>query len=255
MTDSTQEFYDRFSSRFLRDYVRGNRRVDRQLEFLASSIPRRTRRILIIGAGSGESAFFVARHVAPRAFVLATDLSVENKKLGEALFSHPRIEYRQLDITQAGDLGEPFDVIILPDVYEHLPPEYRSGIHGHLKRLLGPRGLVLLTVPSTLKQEYVRKTGEGLQPIDEVVDVPDLLALAHDVQGTLTYLNLISVWDASDYLHAVIERLPSKLEALDPASLAPRECRDGSAFIGRARRLARRAYRWIRLKHRLRGRE
>ena len=203
--DDVRRFYDRLSDKSLRDYLEGNPRVAAQLAFLRDAIPETTRRILVIGCGSGEGAHYLARRAAPRACVVAVDISPANIALARRLFAHPRVAYRVADAVE-GAIEGPWDAIVLPDVYEHIAREQRASFHAHLRATLSPRGTIALTVPSPAHQEALRERGEGLQPVDETVTLADLEKLARDIDGSLSYYALVGIWHTNDYVHAVVER-------------------------------------------------
>ena len=213
MGKNVEDFYDNFSKRFVDDIVEGNDRVKQQLEFFARAIPRETSRVLIIGCGSGQAAHFIVTKIAPNARLLGVDISSENLRLARNVFSSPSIEYRQLDVT-ADSIDGKWDVIILPDVYEHIPKEARATLHQKIDQLLTERGRILVTVPSPGKQASLYATGEGLQIVDEIVTLEDLRLIARSVGGVLTYFNMISVWDTNDYIHAVVERGAEPIRSL-----------------------------------------
>lgn len=234
MDASVESFYNTFASRLIEDYVHKNERVQLQLRFLAAAIPLNAKSILILGCGSGESALFVATRVATTARILGLDISDANLRVAQRVFRHERIVYQKADLTATSLVG-PWDVIILPDVYEHIPRGERSRLHAQLRFAVGKRGRILLTVPSPGKQAALYATGKGLQPVDEIVTLADLIQLASDVKGTITYFNSISVWEVNDYLHAVIE--------LDAHHVRPIEVTDCSPIKGWQRRTVwRRAY-------------
>jgi SAM-dependent methyltransferase len=203
MSQSVESFYNEFAAQFVKDVVEGNDRVTRQLEFLSREIPRTTESVLIIGAGSGQSAAFVSKLV-PKASVLGVDLSDTALNIGRKLFQSPQITLRRLDVIKDPLEGE-FEIIVLPDVYEHIPLESRPVLHARMNRLLADRGKVLITIPSPAKQEAEARWG-GLQIIDETVTLEDLMRIAKDVGGMLAYFDLVSIYHTNDYIHAVIER-------------------------------------------------
>jgi SAM-dependent methyltransferase len=252
---TVERFYDAFSPRFVRDYIFGNRRVERQLAFLAAALPATARRILVVGSGSGESAHFIASRIARGADVLAIDISAANVRLAQSLRSHPRVTYRQLDVL-ADDCDGTFDAIVLPDVYEHISLQQRETLHGVIDRLLGVDGRLLITVPSPAHQSFLATSGAGLQIVDEIVTTADLLAIARDVHGELAYLNLVSIWRANDYVHAVIARGVDRLGPL--ASSTPLQIRGWLPFtlhgtrIGRVISLARAGFRYFVVRTKLR---
>jgi len=197
-------FYDEFSPKLVRDYVLGNRRVDAQLAFLRDAIGPSTKRILVLGCGSGEATCFIARRIAKRARILGIDISPSNIRIAEALFPHKHIEYRCADALKGPIQGD-WEVVVLPDVYEHIPADARAKLHANLKRMLGHRGRVLLTIPSPGHQAMLRREGKGLQIVDETVTLSDLTAMADDLGGSLTYFSMVTVFRTNDYIHAVIE--------------------------------------------------
>jgi SAM-dependent methyltransferase len=215
-----ESFYDDFSRKFIEDIVQRNDRVARQLIFFSNAIPSNAGRILIIGFGSGECAYFISTRIADHATITGVDISSQNLRLAQSLFPHPRIEYRKLDVITEPLEGQ-WDVIVLPDVYEHIPIESRAILHSKVNRGLTANGRVLLTIPSPGKQDSLRALGRGLQVIDETVTLNDLILLANDVGGSLTYFNMISVWETDDYIHAVIERGAQQVQAIREPDMIP----------------------------------
>lgn len=220
MRNEVETFYDDFSETFIRDYIYGNLRVDRQLKFLSNALPHDVSRVLIIGCGCGQSAHFIATRVAKHAKVLAVDISGEVLRLAKALFRHDRVEYRKLDITSDPIEGE-WDAIVLPDVYEHIPLQFRKVLHSKLNSLLSNNGKILFTLPSPAHQAFLYESGKGLQLVDEIVTLQDLVDVAKDIRGQLTYFRMISLGNTNDYIHAVIERGTEKMGPLRKADKLP----------------------------------
>jgi len=94
-------------------------------------------------------------------------------------------------------------------------------LHARLNSALTQSGRIVVTVPSPGKQESLRTSGQGLQIIDETITLQDLVRLAEDVRGTLTYFNMISVWDTNDYIHAVVEREADHVRVLSETDQMP----------------------------------
>ncbi len=213
-----EAFYDDFSHGFVEDIVQDNERVAQQLDFFARAIPSNVESVLVIGCGSGQGAHFIASSVAKNAKLLAVDISGENLRLAHKLFPNERIEYRKLDITSDSVEGV-WDVIVLPDVYEHIPKSARQHLHARFNRLLSRQSRILFTVPSPGKQASLYETGKGLQIVDEVVTLEDLSKAAADVGAVLTYFNMVSVWETNDYIHAVVERDAAQVKPIRAADM------------------------------------
>jgi hypothetical protein len=147
----------------------------------------------------------MATRIAPRARVLAVDVSAAALRIARSLFAHPRIEYRHGDALDAVSERE-WDVVVLPDVFEHIPAARRTEFAARLRAWLAPRSRVLMTLPTVGKQDSLRRRGTGLQVVDEDVSLDDLVRLAEDVDGIVTYYAMMSVWETNDYAHVQIER-------------------------------------------------
>jgi len=207
MTDKRriQDFYDAFSNQLVRDYLIPNRRIIAQMDFLRDSIPRNARRVLVIGCGTGQVAQYITRRIARHAHVLGVDISSQSIAIADALFSGRRLSFRRVDVTDDSIEGR-WDVIVLPDVYEHIPVGKRERHHARLKRWLHDSGRLVLTLPSPGHQDLLGRRGTGLQIVDETVTLADLQKLADDLNAAITYFAMISAFGTNDYIHAVIER-------------------------------------------------
>jgi SAM-dependent methyltransferase len=208
-------FYDDHArNKFVSNYVVGNRRVERQYAFLAAAIPRVTKRVLVVGCGSGEVVHRIATVISPGAEVMGIDISTAYIEIARELYRHPRTRYEQRDVIEEGIL-ENWDFIVLPDVYEHIPVEARKSLHEKLGLALGPHGRLIITCPSPFHQQDLYDRKSGLQIVDEIVTLSDLISMADDVGGSLTYFAIISVFRINDYIHAIIERDAGGCRPLD----------------------------------------
>jgi glycosyltransferase involved in cell wall biosynthesis/SAM-dependent methyltransferase len=204
--NSGAAYYDNFVRRLLRDYVRGNPRTERAIEFALDALRSGPMNVLDVGCGIGWSSFEIARN-HPAARILAADFSPRLVSAAQSLFGEEaRIRFEVKDFIQ-DEIEGSFDAIILVDVYEHFPISARTVVHARLKTLLTRGGSLVLTVPTPAYQQYLRdQHPEGLQPVDEDVTSADIRALAHDVGGRVAVQRSVSIWRADDYMHVLIER-------------------------------------------------
>jgi len=234
MATEVENFYDAFSQRYIRDYVQGNLRVQRQIAFYADAVPVDTQSILVIGCGCGESALHLVTKVSPVAKVLAIDISSESVQMASKLCPHPQIQYQQADVIK-DDIPGQWDVIAMPDVLEHIPLDARASLYTRFNELLSPTGRLLITCPAPSSRRTRRRAEGELQIIDEDVTVENLLALATAVAGRLSFLRLVSIWHPNDYFHAMIEREPDvegglSLKTATPLKGCPRQTSFGRFF-------------------------
>jgi len=217
-TQQVKEFYDEFSARLLRDYIHGNRRVDLIHRFLREAVPPSTGHVLEIGCGTGALADFLSRQVAPAAHIDAFDLSSSNIEIAQALFASPRINFFQDDVLSTDKLTPPYDLIIIPDVYEHLPRETRAHFNAKVKTLLGPEGKIVLTCPTPGYFDWMKRNGHALQVIDEDITMDDLLNLARDADAPITFLRMVNVGLSNEFMHVLFERGGHQSQRVQPVS-------------------------------------
>lgn len=98
-------------------------------------------RVLDVGSNNGAVSYDVAEKAG--AYVVGIEIEPANVELARKMHPHPRIEYRLGNVLT--DLGEePFDVVILSNVLEHLPE--RPALLRRIQRLVHP-SRILIRVP------------------------------------------------------------------------------------------------------------
>jgi SAM-dependent methyltransferase len=215
-------FYDARVGGKLADFVNANPRIEAAVETIAEWAPASPRRVLEIGCGVGAAAWRMAR-AWPDAQVIGVDLSAASIQAAQACFRRPNLAFRSGALAEC-KLDGVFDLVLMMDVYEHIAPADRPALHAALRRLLSAESRLLLMVPSPAHQAYLRcQRPEGLQPVDESIDVAQLLALADETATQLLSYREIGVWHYGDYCHAALGRG----EALRPVAL--RQPRGGPA--------------------------
>jgi trans-aconitate methyltransferase len=219
------DFYDDFATRLLRDFVYGNRRCAAAIETVCARIDGTTRRILDIGCGIGASSFEYARRF-PHVRVDGIDISPRNIDTARRLFAHERCTFDVADAVAAGSRGR-YDLIAMLDVYEHIPRNQWPQFNAALATCLADNATLVLTTPSPLHQAWLAENKpEGLQIVDETVEVEDVARLAGDVGGMVIELGLVDIWRTNDYMHAVIScnprYSPIQLAGCTPLSLLGR---------------------------------
>jgi colanic acid/amylovoran biosynthesis glycosyltransferase len=207
MNETVRSFYDGFSRRLLADYVHGNQRMEAAIRHCLTWLPVGARRILDVGCGIGWSTWEIKRNHR-EAFVLGIDFSPQMIRIAQRLFVESQLAFASHDITECGAILEtPFDVIVMLDVYEHIPKESREKFHDVLDKTLAPGGTIILTCPSLSHQQFLRNQHpHELQPIDEDVAEEDVSKLARDINGEVILCEHVSIWRPSDYVHIALTR-------------------------------------------------
>ena len=252
MTNDVAKFYDEFSEKLIRDYVFGNLRSDAAIGLACKQLRPETTSVLDVGCGVGVSASrMIQSHPSLR--VTAVDISPRNIEIAQKLFPDSRITFRVSDMKSA-PADQHFDQVNLIDVYEHVPRADWTNLHQVLSQCLSPTGTLVMTTPSRLHQQWLHDHHpEGLQVVDETVEMADVCRLADDLNATIMHYEMISVWHTNDYVHLVMTRGPEftepRVEPAGPRSLLTRVTGRLAGAVDRLRQHVTSAPRERRLEH------
>jgi trans-aconitate 2-methyltransferase len=163
-------------------------------------------RILEIGCGIGTLTELLGGALGPHGSVLALDLSPHSIETAtERLASFSKVSLMAADVLEAKLEGR-FDVIVMPDVIEHIPLEHHRLLFERVASWLEPHGFVVLNYPNPhyLAWCHVHRP-ELLQVIDQPIDADVLLANAYPHGLYLDFLATYSIWiREGDYVVAVL---------------------------------------------------
>ena len=196
----SRAFYDEYVERQLRVGV--NRRHEAIRDFALRFGLEPHHRVLEIGAGVGTVTGLLAAELDPdEGGVVGVDLSprsIEAARARLARVPHARME--------AGDVLEmelegPFDVVVLPDVLEHIPLELHPALFGRIAGWLAPDGFVLAHYPNPHFLAWCHEhRPDLLQQVDQPIWADALTAAAYPAGLTLEYLETYAIWiEEGDY--------------------------------------------------------
>jgi SAM-dependent methyltransferase len=209
-----QAYYDERVAEKLRDFTHPLRRIEAAVETLAEWAPASPRRILEIGCGIGATSWRMAR-AWPQAEVIGADISPLSIEVANTCFKRPNLSYRSGPLAEAV-VDVEFDLVVMMDVYEHIAPLERPGLHTALKKILSAESRLILMVPTPENQTYARlHCPEQLQPVDEDIGLSEIATLAKQTGTKLVYYREVGIWRYGDYFHLVL----SKHETLARAAL------------------------------------
>ena len=173
MSDEVRSFYDDFASRQIEQGV--NLRHHKIMEWLLRSGLRDGIRVLEIGCGVGTQTALIAGSI-PNGKLIANDISPKSvEHARERLAGRNNVEFITGNIVQLEIPGQ-FDLIVLPDVLEHIPVDEHGSLFLKIGRLLKPDGQVVIHIPAPQYLEWnIEHRPELLQVIDQPLHLERLL--------------------------------------------------------------------------------
>jgi 2-polyprenyl-3-methyl-5-hydroxy-6-metoxy-1,4-benzoquinol methylase len=170
-------------------------------------------RVLEIGCGVGTVTALLADTLAAGGSVLGVDLSPRSVDAArERLAGRGNVRLEAADVLEM-DLAERFDVVVLPDVIEHIPIEHHGRLFERIASWTEPDGFVLLHYPNPWYLDWCRAhRPEILQLVDQAIPPHHVAARAHEHGLHLAHLETYSVWvEEGDYVVALLR--PVRLDA------------------------------------------
>lgn len=201
------DFYNEFDKKLVRDYCNGNKRIENAMSKLFQYINPKANTILDIGCGIGWTSHELSKNFG-QSEVHGIDLSPRLIECAKLLFQRNNLQFSNADINEF-DSQSKYDIITMFDVYEHISIDERDIFHGKLNSILSQNARLILAMPSKFHQSYLKNHHpEGLQPIDETIDMTDIIKLANDLKGEIIFFEYQSIWNDFDYQYLVIQKNP-----------------------------------------------
>jgi trans-aconitate methyltransferase len=197
-------YYDEHAVAKLRAFADGNARVERAWDTVLKWTPGEAARVCEIGCGIGAISWRISRHFK-QAHVLGLDISPKSIELASRLFGSERLEFALIDGIGSA-IPTRTDLVLLMDVYEHIPVGDRPALHGALRDTLSPDGRIIMSFPTPRNQAALREHGGEIQPVDEDVCIEDILEMVRATDTELVHYSEVDIWDPGDYAHVVLAR-------------------------------------------------
>ena len=209
--DEVRAYYDERVAGKLRDFTQSNPRLEAAIQLIAEWAPANPSRVLEIGCGVGATSWRMAR-AWPQAEVIATDISPISIQVAKTCFQRSNLTYLSGPLAETVNEGE-FDLIVMTDVYEHIPPANRETLHASIRRFLSADSRFILTIPTPATQLDARLNDpSGLQPVDEDISMAEIMTLARDTDTRPLYYREVGIWQYGDYFHTVLGRFEELAE-------------------------------------------
>lgn len=196
MSDKVSAFYDAYSAQQVAKGI--NARHLRIMEWLEKFGLRPDAQVLEIGCGVGTQTELIAKALR-NGHLLANDISPRSVDLArERLKRTSNVTFLTGDIIGAKVEGT-FDLIVLPDVLEHIPREQHGELFLKLSKLLAPKGNIVIHIPAPEYLEHLhRERPELLQVIDQALPIAELAPKFTAAGLYLHYLEQYPLWTDED---------------------------------------------------------
>lgn len=170
-----KEYYNEYSIRQKKTGV--NQRHKSILSKLINFGLKPHHSVLEIGCGIGTQSGLILNQLSKSGKLNAYDLSDKSIEIAKSIYNkYSNATFTAADVTEIELTGE-YDVIVLPDVIEHIPIEKHTILFSKLHKVLKPEGFMFIHIPFPFYQDWLHKNDPKLlQIIDQPIHLPELAA-------------------------------------------------------------------------------
>lgn len=203
------DFYNSFSERQVRAGI--NHRHLSIVCHLEKLGLRKKHKVLEIGCGVGPVSELILRSLSLKGSLLGVDISSKSIAIaGELTRKYPNARFQVNNITES-IIDEKFDVIVMPDVIEHIPIDRHLSLFSNASKMLYDDGFIFLHIPHPNYLEWLHEIKSSeLQILDQPIYTDFLLATVYKCGFYLHYLKSYSVYlEEEDYQIIVLRKKSS----------------------------------------------
>jgi trans-aconitate 2-methyltransferase len=200
-----EAYYDEYVERQLRVGV--NKRHHSILEKLKKSGLQSTDHVLEIGCGIGTFTSLLIREVSSGQ-VVSMDISGASIRYANDHNTRANLKFIHADAANHDFGAQLFDVIVLPDVLEHIPIELHHQLFEKLAKVLKPSGFIFIHIPNPFYLDWCHiNQPDILQIIDQPIHTEILLKSLVDIDLYIHELKTYSIWwEDCDYQYIVLRK-------------------------------------------------
>lgn len=217
------DYYNEFSKRQVEAGI--NNRHLSIVQHLREAGLNKSHRILEIGCGIGTVSELILRQLSRSGFLHSIDISPKSISIANA-----RLKKYENALVETKDLtkeliNDQFDIVVLPDVIEHIPFDLHTNLFKNILSILKPEGFVFIHIPHPNYLELmINESNEELQIIDQPIFTNELCKIIYPLGYYIHFLKSYSIYTTiNDYQIVILKRKLSlqNLEKLEAAYLPP----------------------------------
>ena len=170
-------------------------------------------RLALQGREHGEPAVLMTHHpdyFFEAAALYGVDISPQSIELANRLtlkYSNAFFEVRDLTTDV---INRKFDVIVLPDVIEHIPFDLYPSLFSNLNKMMSDNAYIFIHIPHPNYLEWLIHCGSyDLQIIDQPVYTNKLLSIVYPIGFYIHYLSSYSVYSENCDYQVIILKIKS----------------------------------------------
>lgn len=194
MEGTVEAFYDEFTTKQIQAGI--SKRNVKIHEWLLKFGLQNTHNVLEIGCGIGTQTELLAQYVT-QGKITAIDISPKSIEIAQQrLINYTQVTCVTADvITMDVQFNTKFDVIVLPDVIEHIPIQSHAKLFERLQQYLTQNGFVLIHIPNPNYLAWCHvNTPQLLQVIDQPIYTNVLCGNVYANGFYIHYLETYEIW-------------------------------------------------------------
>ena len=156
-----------------------------------------THNVLELGSGIGTVSELLLRYLSSLGSLIVTDISEKNIKIAKKklLRKYKNVSFLLGDVLKL-KFSSKFDLVLLPDVLEHIPLEKHLKLFLKLKDCLSENGFILIHIPDPSYQEWLMKNNSHeMQIIDQAIHLKGLSQIIEEAGLKIVFLKSYSIYN------------------------------------------------------------